>query len=139
LSVDITGSIRTLLLANTSVSALVSTRAYSDVLPQNAAMPALTYSLIVESPNEHLGGIVDLSRATIQVDCFGITRSSANALADAVRIAIEMYRGTVGTQFINEINYTGARDGYDRSEAGTDQRRFIRSLDFDVNYRTTTS
>lgn len=112
---------------------------YSDILPQNAIMPAITYTLIAEAPYEHLGGIVDLSRATIQVDCFGATRPSANALANYVRLALEKYRGTVSGQFINEINYTGQRDGFDRSEAGTDQRRFIRSLDFDVHYRTTTS
>lgn len=136
---DITASIRTLTLADATVSGLVATRMYSDVLPQSATMPAITYSMITETPYEHLAGIVSVSQATIQVDCFGATRSSANALADAVRLQLEKYRGVVGTQQILEINHTSARDGYDRAESGTDQLRFIRSLDFDIHYRTTTS
>lgn len=137
---DIGGTIRTKTLATSSVSDLVSTRMYSDVLPQSVTMPAITYTVIDTTPNEHLTGIADVSRARIQIDCFATSRAGANALGDAVRLALEKYRGTVGTQFINEINLaTGERYDIDRSETGSDQRRYISSQDFFVSYRTTTS
>lgn len=128
-----------MLVEDEEVAAFVASRVYSDILPQNAKMPAITYWLIAEQPYEHLSGIVDISKSTVQVDCFGATRESANLLADAVRLTLEKFRGTVDEQFINEINYVSARDGFDRPEAGTDERRFIRSMDFDIHYRTTTS
>lgn len=137
---DISGTIRTLTLADGTVSGLVSTRMYSDALPQNATMPAITYFVVNTDAYEHLGGIVDIARARIQIDCFAATRTAANALADAVRLALEKYEGTVGTQFIHEINLvSGELHGIDRPEAGTDQRRYITSMDFHVHYQTTTS
>ena len=137
---DIGATIRTHTLADATVSGLVSTRMYSDVLPQSVTLPAITYNLPDTIPNEHLAGIVDMSRARIQIDCYATTRTVANSLADAVRLQLETYRGTVGSQFINNITMpTGESYRFDVPEAGTDRRRYITSQDFFVFYRTTTS
>ena len=138
---DIAGAIRTLTIADADVAALVSSRMYSDALPQNATLPAVTYFVVDTQPNEHLAGIADVSRARIQIDCFAATRTAANDLANKVRLALEKkHRGDNNGQFINEINLTtGERHLVDRPESGSDKRRYITSQDFFVFYRTTTS
>lgn len=114
---------------------------YSDVIPQKCTMPAILYSVVDTVANEHLSGIADVSRARIQIDCFAKTRSQANSLGDAVRLALEKQnRGDNDGQFINEINLVGGEEfAFDQAESGTDQRRYITTLDFYVFYRTTTS
>lgn len=138
---DIGATIRTLTLADSSVAALVNTRMFSDVPPEQVAMPVIVYTVIDTLPNEHLAGIVNASRARIQIDCLADTRLQANQLADAVRLALEKkHRGDQNGQFIHEISLaSGEQYAFLRPEVGSDERRFITTLDFFVTYRTTTS
>lgn len=138
---DIGATIRTLTLADSSVSALVNTRMFSDVPPEQVAMPVIVYTIIDTMPNEHLAGIVSASRARIQIDCLADTRLQANELGDAVRLALEKkHRGDQGDQFVHEISLaSGEQYSFLRPEVGSDERRFITTLDFFVTYRTTTS
>jgi hypothetical protein len=114
---------------------------FSDVPPEQVAMPAIVYTVIDTTPNEHLSGIVNASRARVQIDCAADTRLQANQLGDAVRLALEKkHRGNQGGQFINEISMVGGEQySFLRPEVGSDERRFITTLDFFVTYRTTTS
>ncbi len=141
--VDIGAELRTLTLSDATVAQLVGTRMYSDAMPQNAAMPAIEYMVIDTVPNEHLGGIIAATQARVQIDSYAVTRSEANELADAVRLALEhQHRGeTAATAtFINEISLaSGEIYGLIEAEVGTDQRRYVTTLDFLVYYRTATS
>lgn len=139
---DIGATIRTVTLENATVSSLIGTRMHADVPPQGVLMPAIVYTVVDTIPYEHLSGIADVSRARIQIDCAANTRSEANALADAVRLALEkQQRGEASDgQFINEINLvTGESYSTIAPEAGSDKRRYVTQLDFFVHYRTTTS
>ena len=138
---DISATIRARTINDSVVSALVGTRMYADVIPQKCTMPAISYSVVDTVANEHLTGIADVSRARIQIDAIAKTRGGANALADAIRLALQMNnRVTTSGQFVNEINLIGGEEFvFEKSESGTDERRFINSQDFYVFYRTTTS
>ena len=137
---DISATVRELVLSYTQVTDLVDTRVYSDILPQGIAMPAVRYWVVSEDAHECLTAIVDLSTASIQFDCYALTRAEAVNLADTIRLALESYRGDVNGQAIRGISLTlGQTSGVDRSEAGTDQRRFFTSLEFAVPYQTTTT
>ena len=138
---DIQSTIRTLTLADGTVSGLVGTRMYSDVLPQSPTLPAIVSIVIATEAHEHLSGIANIAQATIQVDSYAETRTAANSLADAVRLALEKQgRGDNSGQFINEINLiSGERHGVDAPQDGSARFRYITILDFLVSYRTTTS
>lgn len=85
------------LAANEGVAALVGTRIYPLVVPQDAALPALAYQRI-SSPREHVHtGASGLVRARIQVTNVGGTYSAAKALAETVRVAMDGYSGAMGT------------------------------------------
>jgi len=138
---DISGTIRTRTLADATVAGLVSTRMYSDALPQVVTMPAISYFVVDTIPQETLTAIASVSSARIQIDCFADTRSAANALADAVRLALEMQNHvTTGSQYILGISLDmGEKHTFDRPEEGSDKRRYVTTQDFIVRYRQTTS
>ena len=87
------------LSANAGVSALVSTRIYPNKLPQTVTLPALTYQRI-DSPRVHShdsSGSVGTARPRFQFDCWATTYAAAKALSDALRGALNGYKGTMGT------------------------------------------
>jgi hypothetical protein len=138
---DISKTIRSITLADATVSGLVGTRMYSDALPQQATLPAIRYLIIDTLPTECLVHIAAIARARIQVDCYANTRAASVELADAVRLALEKkHEGDNSGQFIHEISLQdGERHAVDRPLSGTDQRWYITILEFYVFYTTTTS
>lgn len=137
---DVADEVRTLLLADATISGLVGTRVNTDFLPQGSAMPAIVLYTVSEVSHEMLGGIVGLDRARVSIHCFAESRGAANTLWDAVRLQLACYRGTPESLYIKAINQAlGHEDTVDRVEVGTDQYRFVTSQDFFVWYEQTTA
>ncbi len=84
------------LLANTGVAALVSTRVYPVRLPQGGTYPAITYSKVSGSRIRTMGSHEDSANPRVQVSCWGKTYADAKGLANAVRIALDRFSGTLG-------------------------------------------
>ena len=71
------------------VTALVSTRIYPNLVPENVANPCIDYSLITGTKLHTLIGQNDMRRALIQISCHGDTYASAKAVAVAVIAALQ--------------------------------------------------
>jgi len=135
---DVGASLRSFILTDVSIAAAVGTRIYSDHLPQNATLPAITYQVISEIANENLTSSDELDEARVQIDCYGSTRSAANSLQQDVRNLLMAYRGKPGDLYFKTITQaTGQQYLTDRPESGTDHHRYITSQDFSVFYETT--
>lgn len=82
------------------LTALVSTRVYPDKIPQGATLPCLTYQRI-STPREHAhdtSGIgTDLAHPRFQFNAWATTKSSAKAINEQVRAAMNGKRGTIAT------------------------------------------
>lgn len=77
------------------VTALVSTRIYPDIIPQDADLPAIAYQRTgTEFLNTIHGGAPLGHAATLEITCVGETRPAANAIANAVVAAL------AGTEFL---------------------------------------
>ncbi len=73
------------LLADSAIAALIGERLYPDVIPQDAARPAVAYQLIdVQHVPSRTAG-AHLARSLIQFTCDAETYSGAKALATAIR------------------------------------------------------
>lgn len=86
------------LKANAGLIALVSDRVYVNRLPQTVGMPAITIQRI-STPRVHshdTSGATGTARPRIQIDAWGTTYTSCKAVTDAIRAAINGYRGTMG-------------------------------------------
>ena len=84
------------LAATAGVTALVSTRIYPQVIPQDAVLPAIAYQRI-SGPRVHSqSGASGLAYPRFQFTCQAATYSAARQVANAVRAALDGYRGTMG-------------------------------------------
>jgi len=85
-------------LTNTAgITALVSTRVYLETIPQGATLPCITYQRI-STPRltaHDTSGSAGTASPRFQFDAWATTYASARAIADALRAALNGYKGTI--------------------------------------------
>ncbi|KKM90811.1 hypothetical protein LCGC14_1234830 [marine sediment metagenome] len=84
------------LLDDPVVGALVGTRVYPMVLPQNVTPPAISYLQTGGERSVHTGGSSGLANARVQISCWATTYLGSKALADAARLSLEAFSGELG-------------------------------------------
>lgn len=84
----IEADIYTTLTNDAGVSGQVGTRVYPLDLPQNATLPAITYSEVSNTPLYSLGGENATQNSRFQFDCFAVDIDSANALGALLKTAM---------------------------------------------------
>ena len=57
--------------------------------PQDTTKPYCTWSIVAGTPDNHIAGIPNSDRYTVQIDCWHQTDAGVESLATAVRDAIE--------------------------------------------------
>ena len=97
--------LRTHLLADGPVAALVVTRVYPLKLPQSPTYPALTYEIISDIPHRALAGDSDLERIRVRIHCWAATYTGAVDLAGKVRTAVADFSGTMGTTEVPSVKF----------------------------------
>jgi hypothetical protein len=73
------------LKADTATKNLVAARIYPAPLPQDATMPAVTWSVPDEQNETALSGVVVNCQPTLYLHCWGETETSVRAVATAVK------------------------------------------------------
>lgn len=81
----------TLLINNTAVAALVGTRVFpAGIIPQDVTdRPAIAYQTVGGTPLNLLGGGARGDNERVMIDCWDYTLAGAQALAAAVRAALD--------------------------------------------------
>ena len=121
-------SLAALLLAHAPLTALTAQRVHWMRAPQNVAKPYVVMQVISGIPDVTHGGPSGLADARVQIDCYGLTYSSAKAVARAVTQRLSGYRGTQGATVFDGVFKAGERDEYE-DEASPD-KLFRVSMDF---------
>ncbi len=80
----IESAIRTRLLADATVAALVGTRVYTGKMPQDATFPLITLTKVDKVSGLTLDGTVGPNQVRVQIDCWDSGVDGVRALADAV-------------------------------------------------------
>lgn len=123
--------LRTLLLTDAAVAALITARVYPISLPQEPTLPAVVYNRIDGAPAQFLSGSGSLKHARYQLDCYStVSYSQAKAVAAAVNEALDGYRGSYSGGTIKGI--TVLDDGTDLSEPELEEFRV--KLEYSVWY-----
>ncbi len=81
----------------TGITNLVSTRVYLERIPQGATLPCLTYQRI-STPRllaHDTSGSAGTAHPRFQFDAWATTYSSAKAITDALRAALNGFKGTI--------------------------------------------
>jgi hypothetical protein len=141
---DICDELRTYLKTQATITAIVgsstSARIYQHDAKQGAALPFIILHVFKGTSSETLAAIAGVAMNRIQVDCYGVTNSAAYALAEAVRVKLQMYRGTMGSTAVLNVTSDGGYDRlFDPPSTGSNQKRYIYSRDYLITYREATS
>jgi hypothetical protein len=109
------GAIVSLLLTDTTVSALVGTRIHPATDPQNVPRPKLTYQRLRTDRSADVGGFTNdgptgHAVAPMQIDCWADSILTAKQVIAAVRRRLNGYSGTVGGIFIGSIRVVDERE-----------------------------
>lgn len=118
------------LAATSGVTTLTGARIYNQVLPQNATLEAVTVQRISTTRESAMGADPGQAYARIQVCSWATLHGEARALAEAVRAALQRWRGTVASV---EVEASFLLNEFDRYE---DEREIHRVLqDYGIWYR----
>lgn len=138
---DVGTSIRTWLIAQSGVSALIgsgsSARCYPDVLVQGASLPAICYYTVSSMPEHLLQGLAGLYHDRIRFDCYALTRLGSIALAQAcIDAGLISLRGTYTSIFITAVELDqGPICQQEPPTDGNQSHRYISSFDLIVHYK----
>jgi len=104
---------------NAALTALISTRLNPVRIPQESAFPAVSYNLISEVPNPTKSGHSRTEFARVQVNAYGTSLSSAQAVASAIRTAFEAVTlpGTFNGIKCQTLEYDGENQTADDTAA----------------------
>jgi hypothetical protein len=94
---DIRKALRSFLLADAAIVAVIVDRVYALRIPQGIKSSSIVVTRISGPGDYHLQGPSGLMSARIQVDAWATTADAATTLANLVKDRLDGYRGTVGT------------------------------------------
>jgi len=123
-------AVRSILIADGTVTGLVSSRVFPQRRPQGTAVPAIVYQNIFEETNEALATQGGIRRTRLSVEVFDKTYGDTKTLRNAVESALINYTGTTEGETINSLRLESAVDIDETNEPGGDFGFFRTILDF---------
>lgn len=133
---DIGAGIRQILLADEVIKNIVSSRVYSDHVPQSIGLPAIIYFVVAGAPEDTIDcRNIGYANTTIQIEAWTDPKSGGRPAAN--RLWYEINRVLVGYRGGNIRSIGQSSTMYsleDRTGAGTDEYRFRAIQDFSVSY-----
>jgi hypothetical protein len=94
------------------LAALIGTRLYPLLLPQDPTLPAVTYQRI-STPMMLAFERSFLPHPRFQFDCWAASFPAARAVAEQVKLALDVYRGAMGAETIQASILDTDRDTYE--------------------------
>ena len=105
-------AIYTRLQAVSAVTALISTRAYPNVVPQKPTLPFVVYEREDTERISAMGGDVGVVRTDFRIDCYATTYAGVKAVSTAVIGALQRFSGTSDSIVILDIFVADESDAY---------------------------
>lgn len=136
---NISGILYTIMAADSDVTAICSTRIYPITIPQTTPFPAVRIVTVANEPSDTKTGASTLDAIRVQVDSYALSMLSAQQLDEAIRGAIDRYRGSVtvtgtggDTYFVDGVRFEN------RNETMEEEKDIFRiSTDYQVRIHRT--
>jgi len=114
-------ALRSVLIAASDVTDLVSSRIYPEHRQQGNDFPAITYQLLGTSPQNSTSGHTSITRAIMAFDCIATSYGAAKILAEAVRQALMDYSGTSEGVVVKSCHHEGDNTIIEDSQVAEDR------------------
>ena len=134
---SIAATVRTVIAGDADVIAVAGNRICVDFIPEDSIMPAALLYIIHEESFDCLSGFVGLENAKIRIECYGQTRSEADALHRVIRASLNGLIGEHNGTMIKGVSQASGRIYLaDKPNDGTDNWLFKTIQTFEVTYNS---
>lgn len=89
------------LTGKSEITSIVSTRVYATVAPSSPTYPYITFQMVSNNPEHHMSGNSPITIVRIQLDAWARTVATQQAISEAVRNALDGYRGQMGAEALD--------------------------------------
>ena len=104
--------LRTALVGNAAVTALVGTRIYPVLAPASALLPYVTWRRSGIEREQTLGSPMGMPRVSVEYSIYGTTYEEARQLADAMRVVLDGYGGTSDNTEVKQASLEDESDDF---------------------------
>lgn len=138
---DVKIILRDLIINDAQAAALVGTKVYAVIIPQNVAFPAISIETVNTEPTEVKGFLNIADIVSVQINIFTTNASGVNgydkgvAIAKAIRTALDFEHGFTNSDTdIDEIRLVGEEDGPYNKEVEVYHRILRYEVDINNDY-----
>lgn len=124
--------LRSYLIAQSDIAAVISSRCYLLVAPQGAARPLVIFRVIQSDPFDTLQDTTGLVTSVVEIECQATSDVSAKSLKELVRRRLHTYRGAMGATTVCSCLQNSESDEYTPPQTGSDTGIYSTILEFDV-------
>ena len=127
-------SLVTYLNTKSGLTALAGSRIRWHQAEQSDALPYIIMHQIDENHAHHMLAASGKAIARIQFDCVGASPLSATNVGEQVRLALDGYRGAMGSAFVSMCHLDTMRDEVITPLDGSHRGRYAVQLDFQIGW-----
>lgn len=130
----ISKGLRTLLLAQSSITDVVSQKIFVGAATQGTEQPYIVIDRTSGEKFKGLDGYQGTRRAEIDIECWHNTPGDATTLADLVSDFLDDYTGAAGSATIKESTQVDETDNYDQPKSAGQIGEWVTILNFEFIY-----
>jgi len=123
-----------LLAAESTISTLVGSRIYVSYAPQTAALPHIIITQMSSDELPALDSTPGLRFVDFDIDCKADRPLEAYTLGNAVRVFLDDYSGTAGSQTIGAVILNDESTDFEPPESASDIGVHVTLLDVTIQY-----
>jgi hypothetical protein len=123
---NISAPLKGIITNDTNAFALVSDRVFPTLAPQRTAFPLIVITTVNVAPEGTKNAPSKIDNVAVQIDCYGDTYAAAANTAEAVRRAIDYYRGNVEYMSVTyAVDFITFQRGRETIDPDTEKYRYI--------------
>lgn len=104
--------LRSALVANSAVSALIGTKVYPVIAPASATLPFATWRRVAVRRQQTLAAPMGMPVTSIEYSIFGSTYEQARDVADAMRAVLDGYGGSANNTEVKQTSLEQESDDF---------------------------
>lgn len=104
--------LRSALVANSAVSALIGTKVYPVIAPASATLPFVTWRRVAVRRQQTLAAPMGMPVTSIEYSIFGSTYEQARDVADAMRAVLDGYGGSANNTEVKQTSLEQESDDF---------------------------
>lgn len=128
--------LRTFIVGTTAVTQYISTRCHYNHIPESAAKPHVWFRVASDTEERTMDGVGGLHEAQVDVECAGLTETSAQDVADAIKTRLDGFKGTVGNATAQAMFLRDKDDDYLPFSNQSDEGVHVVSFSLQMWYTT---